>query len=222
MTVLSQCNVVNRKNLFYNKYKFKAKFKLIGARFTYHTKNISEYSERIQYVKSKQWNLGYNLNIINYDNISKFFNFKDLNSESISVRVESDSISIFFNELAKLKEITFNESVISFTEIKLCEPNVILFFKKPKYSYRTFFKHHKTTDTFLDDLNNLIDKIQNKTYDAFISKALIKHLHRGFVRRNRYLYRTYYIDYNEENLSTILHMLFPGSLGKTYKLVQKT
>lgn len=222
MTALSQCKVVSRNKLFYNKYKYKANFKMSGGRFTYYTDNLLDYHKRIIHAKTKQWHVNYEFDTIDFTNIDKFFKYKALYSDKISIRIESDNIGVFSNDLSILEKIDFNETIIDYSVINLSEPDEILFKKKPKYAYRTYFKNHRTSTSFLEDLLDFEMKTIDKKYDASISKALLKNIARGWIRNRRYLYGTFYIDYNQESFQTMLHMMFPGALGKTYKLVQKT
>ena len=64
----------------------------------------------------------------------------------------------------------------------------------------------------------------DRTTDMNASDALYTWLKRG--RKNTYSYcwlsSYFYVDYDDEKNLMMMHLMFPGAIGKTYKLEKKS
>jgi len=199
MTASLQLTTLYKNKLFYNKYKYCAIFKTPGAYYLRYQQKPNASTASNEFHKFVQ---------------------KYCKDKTAKTRIMRDTISVYSNDLKILTDINFNATTKVYTEIQLTDPDVILFVYKPKYKYRIYIKEGLRYDGFRQDLLDLYDKINNKIYEASFSQGLANRLDQN--RLYRYIWGKFYIDFNDESFSSLLYMLLPNSLGKIYKLVQRT
>lgn len=221
MTASLQFKTVLKSNLFYNKYCYKASCKLPGVRFCHYVKTIEEFKSKIERIRYQSWHRGTDFSIINFEAIEKFIKFKNKHTKDITIRTEHDTVGVYSNDKQIFNDIDFAEYGLEGFHVDLAEPGTITFKRKPKSLYRTYFKSCRISSSLSDGLYIFNDRINNGLYKAHFSRTLAKHLKNNIIGPQRWMNGSYYIDYDQESMTTVLHMMFSGSLGTTYKLVQK-
>lgn len=199
--------VIEQPNLYYNKYKYKAKLEKISGAWSIRNVNTLEaYEEQLC---SDWWaSILKSDPKIDYTPLRNLILFKENYRHKITMRIEGSSITVFSNELEILKELKNYIFVIKFFEVT-CVPEVKFFHKPPKFRYRTYFKISRGVDNtaFFDYLKR--------------QKAL------GLIEHSRYINQPYnnfyvkpvcFVDYNDKQIITFLSLLHSEKLGKTYKL----
>ena len=97
-------------------------------------------------------------------------------------------------------------------------PDGIKYFKRtPPANYRVYMANRRAYESFKDDMNSYLsrtpDMVPNSTFTKFLNRP---------TRYSPHLWDGYYLDYNDDRNLMMLHLMFPGLLGKTYKLEKKT
>jgi hypothetical protein len=135
------------------------------------------------------------------------------------LRIQGDTVSFFSNDISLLDTLKSIDKNVSYFEAEVYKADTIFFSKNPKFKYRTFFKGKRCPDDFF---SNVIE-FCNRYPKANVSRGLqaLAHNRRKNYTRFIYLHSSYYVDYNDESMISILHMLFPNMVGKTYSLAKR-
>lgn len=218
-----------RSILFYNRYIYRASFKGTGLIYTRYANSLEQYNEAIRMAKeystrvrlSRYGDRREYWDSVEFDFISQYLSWKEKHRENVIIRLEHDSVSVFFNEMEVLDDLDKFIPEINLTKINLQATGKMFFKRTPKYSYRMYFKQN--IYKFSEELDSfIVNHAGNK--DISFSKSLLnkrddsvrKYLH----TRLPYYYFNHrgFVDYNNESTLTLLHMYFSGAIGKVYKL----
>lgn len=215
-----------RNKLYYGKYRYRAKLSLLGVNYTYYTPDIETFLFRkekfendrisgfIKYNNDDWTNYWRNVDI---DKISMFLTWRNTVPRSQAmIRIQSDQVSFFSNDLKLLQSIESIDTNVEYTEVCNLSNDVMYFKKEPKYKYRTFFKGKRMPEYFIDSLQT----VRNNYPDIKISPALQSLVFNRSYHPFRYMHGSYFIDYNQESMLSILAMFFPDMLAKTFTLAK--
>jgi hypothetical protein len=89
----------------------------------------------------------------------------------------------------------------------------MLFKREPPAKYRAYTTNGKMPSDFKESFMDYI----TRTPDVRPSSSFMNY----FGRRNTYLWDKYYIDYDDEKNLMMIMLMFPGMIGKKYKLEKK-
>ena len=130
-------------------------------------------------------------------------------------RIDGDSVSFFSNDLSLFTVLYNIDPHLQITEANVLNTDTMYFKKTPKYKFRTYFRGRKMPITFPDSVTSFID-----TYKSVKVCSGLERFVKSRTNWNQYIYmhNSYYVDYNDESMITILHMLFGNMVGKTYSL----
>jgi len=225
-----------KNKLYFNKYQYKAVCKIQGAAYTYYTPDMDTFVTRMEKLRDYQSKSNSTINRygirtmdrdwheyweeINIDQISKFLTWRNLvNKDKCMLRIQGDNVSFFSNNLDLLATLESIDPNLKFFEANVLGTNTIYFSKEPKYKFRTFYKAKRCPEGFLANVLEFCNRYPN----AYVSAGLrgLAHNRNSNFTRFMYLHGSYYIDYNESSMLSILHMLFPSMIGKTYSLAKR-
>lgn len=202
-----------RKQLYYNKYLYRASFTFKFARYITLSKNIQSF--KLNLIKF------FGVNIDEGFDLTQVFNFIDFyHSKSDNIcRIESENVSLFGNDLDKLKEIC--ESITTYVEYtKAIVYDVIVFKKYPKFKNRVYFKQKYLKKYDLEKIKEFINLHVDKKLNAKASNSLTYLLYwNPFNNYSNYFHGSHYIDYNDESFLTLVYLWLDKYVGKNYKLV---
>ena len=225
---LSNLKVEKKNQLYFKKYSYKARVKIVGACYTYYTNDIETYTNRIQKWKdeSKKSNTyGYRVltteywDLISIPEIERFLLWRSLHSQKDCItRIQGDYVSIFCNDLDILESVKSIGSDVQYYKIELTTEGTLLRKSKSPYSYRTFFKGKRVSKDFVENFNEFA-KIY-KSDVVSISPAMVRFMQRQWTPY-MYTHNSYFIDYKDESFITILYMYFPNMISKTYKIEEE-
>jgi len=220
-----------RDSDYYNKYEYRARFQLVGVRYTWYIKhNIQELVDRLDApaVGLSYHRIAYERDEVreNLTKLEKFIHWRNevKKTKISSIRVEHNTVAIFSNDLASLKEVesAIPDIVVDYTQVQ--KSNFIgikHFVRKPKHKFRVYLKSRRVEGTFAEDLHNMFKK--NKS--LYPSPAL-KHWAKGSAgQQNSWRYRysnaSHFIDYDDESTLSYLALIYGDMLGKRYKLEKR-
>jgi hypothetical protein len=220
-----------RDSDYYNKYEYRARFELVGVRYTWYIKhNIQELVDRLDApaVGLSYHRIAYERDEVreNLTKLEKFIHWRNevKKTKISSIRVEHNTVAIFSNDLASLKEVesAIPDIVVDYTQVQ--KSNFIgikHFVRKPKHKFRVYLKSRRVEGTFAEDLHNMFKK--NKS--LYPSPAL-KHWAKGSAgQQNSWRYRysnaSHFIDYDDESTISYLALIYGDMLGKRYKLEKR-
>lgn len=216
-----------RDNDYYNKYCYRARFSIVGVRYTWYVTSADEYFERLQgrgwySMKSKDKDAIQQ----NKDIITNFINWRNKvkKLKTCTIRIEGNSIAVFSNDLTFLKSIE-NEIpniTLDYTQVQKAPFfGVKYFVRKPKHKFRVYLKPIRVE---ADSIVRLKDVVQ-KTKKIYPSSALrfwcANALNNQSSYKFRWLSANHFIDYDDEQNISYLALVLDNILGKRYKLEQR-
>lgn len=212
---------------FYNKYIYRAKFYLLGARYAWYENNFDKFYERLQ--NSGYYGLRHtekNEILKNLETLKKFFIWRDKHYKqpSNTMRVEGHTIGVYSNDLELLKSIRDSISGIDvrITEAKISSyVGVKHFSKKPKHNFRVYMKSKRVDKDFAASLKDLFKNSKS----LYPSPALKFWANNASLDNRSWKYRwtsaSHFIDYNDESTLSYLALVHGEILGKRYKLEKR-
>jgi hypothetical protein len=98
---------------------------------------------------------------------------------------------------------------------------VMYFAKEPKYKYRVYLKSKRVSDSLIDSLSGFCDTYKDKNIN--VSNGLIKFINSEHWKRRIYSYlnNSFFIEFNDDSMITIMHLMMSECIGKTYKLEKR-
>ena len=218
-----------RDQHYYNKYEYRARFNLVGVRYTWYIKSdIQELVERLEAPVTSYHRLAYERDEVreNLAILASFLKWRnDLKEKKNStIRIEHNTVGVFSNDLQELKNITTSLPGIEVDYTQAQISNYIgikHFMRKPKHKFRIYLKSRRVEGTFAEDLHKMFKK--NKSLHP--SPAL-RHWAKGSVgQQNSWRYRfsnaSHFIDYDDESTLSYLAIMYGEYLGKRYKLEKR-
>ena len=230
----SQLKVDNRGQLYYNKYKYRARLFLFGLNRAYGVNTITKYMTNIERFKSYYVNSTSvsgkikELDLINYTAMEKFFEWKALNQGDSMIRIESNVAGIFSNDLALLKTLEDIDpgsiKEIDYTQVNPGIPDGTRYFnKEPKHKFRIYFKCKMIPLALHQNIADFVKRYENTTTIISPSVATLRWLI-GKSKYNvvsRYSTGSHYLEYDEESTFTLISLFCGDLLGRRFKLEKR-
>ena len=228
MTVLSKSKikVKDGKRLYFNKFGYKVHLKSKELYHTYWVKDLSQFRQKIDELVQEQsesefydsYRRKIDPNEIDYETVENYLNFRNKykNDRNLVIfRREGDGIGIYVNEVKIIDEVLNFSPNAKVTQIIPMPTGVLLFKQTPPAAYRIYCK----TSTQPGSIRDEIIEYLGRTPDMVPNIVLKRELSHRWAKV--YFHAGQYFDYNDNNNILIMHLLFPGILGKSYKLEKK-
>ena len=215
-----------RASLYYNKFKYRARFYCKGITLAWFNNTLGEINEKIRKYPSRFAGT-------NPDHILDFHAWKitTKKDKSATVRIEGEIASVFSNDLDLLKTLENIGCPVDYTEVDdTIISGVKYFVREPKYKYRIYLKSRRVGDDFREKLEKFIERYKNTDTVIVPSGALACWLREDsqYVRgswsynwNKCYTSSNYFIDYNDESTITLFSLIFSGIVAKAYKLEKR-
>lgn len=224
---LLNLKIEKRNKLYFNKFKYRAVCKIQGAAYTYYTPDLETFVERMEKLRDDRPRYGVRIfkddwneywDEVNLEQISAYITWRNtVSKDKVLYRIQGDAVSFFSNELSLLKSLDSIDPKVTFTEAACYEPNMLYFKRKPKYNFRTYFKGKRMPKDFSDNVRTLRDMYKSLNF----SKGLFNSLFHNNWHAYRYMHGSFFVEYNDEQMLTVLSMWFPDMLAKTYTLAKE-
>lgn len=212
--------VENRNKLYFSKFTYRAQCKILGAGYTYYTNDIEAFKDRFERIQKNRYSvriMGKDWNTyaeeIDLEQINKFFTWRNtVSKDKFLHRIQGDHVSFFSNDLSLLQTLKDIDPDVTFTKAKVLEKDKLYFKKEPKYKYRTYFRAKRMPKDFSENVFTVKDMYKSLNF----SKAIFNSLFHNNWHPYRYMSGSNFVEYNDEQMLTILAMWFPDMLAKTY------
>ena len=132
----------------------------------------------------------------------------------VSYRKEYETLSVYTNDLSIAKVFADKLSVGLITQVNPMPTGVMLFKRQPLKKYRAYVTNNKMPTEFKQEFLAYLEK----TPDIKLSAAFAGYFSRA---RQTYLWDKYFVDYDDEKNLMMMMLMFPGMIGKKYKLEKK-
>lgn len=219
--------VEKRNKLYFNRFKYRAVVQIQGAAYTYYTPDLETFISRMEKLRDNKPRYGVRVmhdewkeywDEVDLDRISQLITWRNVVSkDKCLIRIQGDNVSFFSNELPLLQTLDSIDPKVDITEAVCYEPDYMYFKKQPKYKFRTYFKGKRMPKDFSDNCRTLQDMYKSLNF----SKGLFISLFHNNWHPYRYMHGSYFVEYNDEQMLTILSMWFPDMLAKTYSLAKE-
>jgi hypothetical protein len=220
----------HRDQLYYNKYEYRARFQLVGVRYTWYIKeDIQELIARLDAPVTGYNRISYDRDEVreNLTKLEAFLKWRNntKKKKTSTIRVEHNTVAVFSNDLQELHDIEtlIPGVVVDYTQAQTSNYIGIKHFaRQPKHNYRVYLKSKRVEGSFALDLHNLF----KKSKDLFPCDSL-KYWAKGAITSNASAWRyrfssaTHFIDYDDESVLSYLALLHGNMLGKRYKLEKR-
>jgi hypothetical protein len=218
---------IDRTNLFFNKFAYRVNIHSVPSiDWVHKCTNIQDYIDHIddKYRVWEETNQRYpsswyripskseDLDLLKIEsliNLIRTYTDKSV----VYYRKEYQTLSVYTTNLDIAKIFANKLSVGIITEVNTMPTGVMLFKREPPAKYRAYTTNNKMPDDFKEQFVAYLER----TPDIRPSVSL-KHY---FVRRNTYLWDTYFVDYDDEKNLMMMMLMFPGMIGKKFKLEKK-
>jgi len=224
-----------REALYYGKYRYRARLKLMGLNRTYRSKTMIEFLKNLQRYAANPWrpaDARKEIDAIDLDSIARYIDWRnnyatpvDKSKKQAMIRVESITAGIFSNDLKLLQtlESIAGADAVDYTEIDVTIPTGIKYFaNEPNYKYRVYLKSKRVDDKFTNELQRFIDRYKDTQTVIVASRALTGWLN-GNVRQwlRRYCSSHYFIEYNDESTNSLIGLMFGDMIKCRFKLEKR-
>jgi hypothetical protein len=232
MKSVCQNNVklINRDKLFHNKFRFKATFTVVGARYLSVDSTYDGVVEKVNQIKNKNFSSGYSryveeikheLATIDWQEIQHLINWLDtVNKTEIKMTFAyNKKVTVFYNDENLLTTLKCSAPV-KLEEATIAIPIGTKWLKKPAYTYRVYFREQRINDVKLkEQLSTFLES--NPAINASGATARWLHSNTQSLWFNKYCRSSYYLEYNEPKYLLVMKLKFNSILGKEYKLEKK-
>jgi len=218
---------VDRPNLFFNKFVYR--INVTGVPSVHRINKCTNIQDYIDYIdklyadwesSNQRYPNGWyrtppsssDIDLIRVENLiglMQKYNDKSL----ITYRSENSTVSVYTSDLVLAKEFADTLSVGLLTQVNPMPTGVMLFKREPPAKYRAYATNNKMTPDFKESFVAYLER----TPDVKPSSSFKN----SFTRRYNYLWDKYYVDYDDEKNLMMMMLMFPGLIGKKYKLEKK-
>jgi hypothetical protein len=216
-----------RDSYYYNKYEYRARFFLVGVRYTWYIKeDIQELIDRLDAPAIGYHRDERNAVRVNLPILASFLKWRNefKKKKNCTIRIEHNTVGVFSNDLQELNDIKnyIPDLEIDYTQAQTSNYiGVKHFVRKPTHKFRVYLKSRRVEGSFAEDLHSMFKK-NKKLYPspALRNWALGSKNHQSSWRY-RFSNASHFIDYDDESVLSYLAILYGDMLGKRYKLEKR-
>lgn len=207
----------NRNRLFYGKYKYKVSIDIVGSRHLSYSGNYDEFAKRLS-------NKGYAIEV-NYEGSKyrKLFDFykKYMDNKEVTFLRDFSFLGFYTSNEDILNELMVLNLGLKVYEAVPPPAKVMYFAKEPQYKYRMYLKATRVSEPLIDSISGFCDTYKDK--DINISNGLIQFIDSKHWKKRFYSYlnNNFFIEFNDDSMITIMHLMMSECIGKTYRLEKR-
>lgn len=224
-----KAKLIDRTTLYYNKYEYRVVVKSPHMFYTWFCDNIDDFRNAItdacnEYDKHENktyyWRRGRpNVEDWEYELIENLLNLiqKHKPKKQLTVRKENQTCCIYTSDVKIVKKILSFYPDAEINQVSLMPTGVMTFKREPPAKYRAYTTNSKMPIGFKEEFIEYL----NRTPDIKPSDSFYAYLHRTNRVYQPWLWDKYYIDYDDDKNLMMIMLMFPGLIGKKYKLEKK-
>ena len=218
---------VIKTQLYFNKYRYKATVRAFGIYWVRSAKSLADFATLVEnryseWEKHKgKYPYGWYREPEKLENhdltlIEEIIDIRNsLIGADVRFRNEYDNFSIYTNDKKLILKLGSSKNW-KIEEVEASPTGVKYFKKEPPAKFRTYLTSNKVDPSFIPEMIDYLDR----TSDMLASDALYTWLKRSRSHTYNYCWLNsyFYVDYDDEKNLMMMHLMFPGAIGKTYKL----
>lgn len=217
--------LIDRTTLYYNKYEYRVVVKSPHMFYTWYCDTIDDFRERIteatnEFDNSKLYRFRPRpIEDWEYELIENILDLqqKYKSTKELTCRREGQSCCIYTSDIKIVNKILSFYPEAETNQVTLMPTGVMTFKREPPAKYRAYTTNKKMPVGFKEEFIEYL----NRTPDIKPSDSFYAYLHRPSQYHLPWLWDKYYIDYNDEKNLMMIMLMFPGMIGKKYKLEKK-
>lgn len=224
-------NNVNKTELYFNKYIYKASITSVGIFWIRNCETIENFKEGVSR-RYEEWDTQKDryphgwykqpmrLEEHNLFLIDEIITLKNrLKGTDTRFRHEHETLSLYTNDESLIEKLVEQNLHWCIDKADVSPTGVKYFKKDPPAKYRAYMTTNKVEADFC---NEMIEYL-NRTPDLNPSNAFYDWLHRrtSYMYTYVWLWNNHFIDYNDERNLMMMKLMFPKAIGRTYKLEKK-
>lgn len=227
--------VVDKQNLFFGKFLYKASFTSELLHCTRYAKTVKELENvllnRVRDHITVFVPVDAAANKVHFPSNKSFLDsftiWKTINhGPDCMVRIDYRTGSVYSNDLNKLAELEtlckFNNPKVKYTKINLLPNSDVLFRKNPKHKYRVYLRSKNISLDTHDEIAEFLNRHKNTFYPCSALNVWLNATDKKIrYWRYRYCSAAFFIDYDNEADETLLRLSMNDYLGKVYKIQRK-
>lgn len=231
----------SRRQLYYGKYKYRAKLTITGLNRTYYAKTFLEFLKKIEKELTSRaednWYWGARvkgeIQNIDLDSIERYINWRNTHHsnqhpKTLMLRIESNTISVFSDDLTLLKTlesiVPYDPFLVVYTQVDINIPEGLLYFvREPKRKFRVYLRGQQVPSSFRDDMQSFVLRYQGTSSEVHPCTALSRWLSSPAINtwRAKYCSSSFFLEYNTESTYTMLMLMFDKTVGKLFALEKR-
>lgn len=218
-----------RDNIFYNKYEFRMRVEIPCVRYTWYCKNPEDLDKKLEGKFNRYGNVRKEDKqevMDNLDALKAIVSLQKTRKKSdLGLRIESQTVAIFGNDLAGLKAL---ESIIGqkykydYTRAQTAPYAGTKFFvNDPPHKYRVYLKSKRVDDNFHNELRDTLKRQTTLHASTALHRWMTRDTKRYGIWSFRWTSSAHFIDYDDESTLSYLALMHGEILGKKYKLEKR-
>ena len=222
---------VDRTNLYYGKFEYRLVVESPNMFYTWSCKTIEDYRARILEIcteydenvdrpgfmtwrKPKPVVTDDEFELIeNLFNLEKKYKIK----QDFTFRREGCFCNVYTSNINVIKDVLSFYPSAEITKVDLAPTGIKYFKKDPPATYRAYMTNNRMSPEFKLEMLEYL----KRTPDVRPSNAFYTYLHRVNHHYHVWLWDTYFVDYDDDKNLMMMTLMFPGMIGKKYKLEKK-
>jgi hypothetical protein len=218
-----------RDNQYYNKYEYRLRATIPCIKYTWDCKNPEDLDKKLQGKFSGYGNVRKEDKQDVIDNLPALKYIiglqKEKKKKEIGIRIESNTIAIFSNDLSTLKDIETllgSQYKFNYTQVQTSQyAGVKHFVNDPPHKYRVYLKSKRVDDQFHVELREMFKKQPNLYPSPSLKRWMYNDGKRYGIWYFRWSSSAHFIDYDDESTLSYLALMHGEMLGKKYKLEKR-
>jgi hypothetical protein len=224
----SAIKTIDKVELYYNKYSYKASITTPNVHRIRKVDNILDFTT----IVTEQYDI-YDSTRDRYPNgwyrppptvaehdfylVEYLIDLKNnLSGADVKFRHEYNTFTMYSNDTSLIDQLTQNTYNWKIEKAETSPAGVKYFKRTPPAKYRAYMTNNKLAAEFKSEFLEYMER----TPDIRPSNAFERFLHRSNYS-STYLWNTYFIDYDDDKNLMMIMLMFPGAIGKKYKLEKK-
>ena len=201
----------SRNKLFYNRYRYKVSINIVGSRYLKNSRTYQDFANRVKPNTDLE---------SRYRTVFDFYK-KYMDNTEVTFLRYYDYLGFYTSNETIIHELLVMNLGLKVHEA-IAPPDKIMYFaNEPQYKYRVYLKSKRVSDSLIDSLSGFCDTYKDKNIN--VSNGLIKFIDSKHWKRRIYSYLNngFFIEFNDDSMITIMHLMMSECIGKTYKLEKR-
>ena len=167
--------------------------------------------------------MGYAIDNYTEAKYRELFDFykKYMDNKEVTFLRDYDSLGFYTSNQVILNELQVLNLGLRVYEAIPPPDKIMYFANEPQYKYRVYLKSKRVSESLIDSLSGFCDTYKDKGIN--VSSGILRFIDSEHWKHRFYSYlnNSFFIEFNDDSMITIMHLMMGECLGKTYKLEKR-